>query len=56
MVDQFFTEIELYISARGLKNLGTLGKSDPMCLVTEYNKKTQIWEVIAQTQVKKNDL
>lgn len=46
----------MFISGRGLKNLETLGKSDPMCIVTEHQKKTDTWEVVAQTGVKKNDL
>lgn len=43
MVDQLFTEIDLKVSARGLKDLKTLGKSDPMCIVTEYDKKQAKW-------------
>lgn len=33
MVDTLFNEIDLKISARGLKDLNIIGKSDPMCLV-----------------------
>lgn len=59
MVDtnHLFTPVELYISARGLKNLSKLiGVSDPMCIVSEYMPKTKMWEVVAQTEAKKKDL
>jgi hypothetical protein len=55
MVDTLVTQVELIISARDLKNLNKVfGISDPMCIVSEYKK--GVWEVIAQTESKKNDL
>ena len=56
MVDQLFTEIDLKISARGLKDLNLIGKSDPICLVHQFDKKTKLWEQIGSTEVIKNDL
>lgn len=43
MVDTLFNDVEVKISARGLKNLNIIGKSDPMCIVTEFDKKANKW-------------
>jgi hypothetical protein len=56
MVDTLFNLIDLFISARALKDMSTWGTSDPICVVSEYNAKKKQWEHVAQTEVKKNDL
>ena len=55
------SKIDLYIKCRNLKNLGTfgagiIGTSDPLVIVSEFDKKQKIWVKVAQTACAKNDL
>ena len=56
MVDTLCDEIELHIACRSLKNLNLIGKSDPVCVLSEFHKKTNSWEAVGQTEVAKNNL
>jgi hypothetical protein len=40
-------DILLFISVRGLQDIKINGISDPICVVHEYNSKTDEWEYIA---------
>jgi len=46
----------MFISARALHDLTIIGKSDPMCIVSEFNKKTKEWKQVARTKPVKNDM
>jgi Ca2+-dependent lipid-binding protein len=56
MVDQMFNLVAIFVSARGLKDLSRLGTSDPVCIVSEYNRKAKEWTHLYQTEIKKNEL
>jgi hypothetical protein len=56
MVEECVTEFDMTISARNLKNPNLLGKSDPICIISEFNKKANSWEIVAQTKPLKNQL
>ena len=46
MVEECVTEFDMTISARNLKNPNLIGKSDPICIISEFNKKANSWEVV----------
>lgn len=54
MVDSLVMKVKLFISARKLKNLDLLSKSDPLCKIHEWvgNK----WVLIGTTESIKNNL
>lgn len=55
-IDDPSSKIDLYIKCRNLKNLGLIGTSDPLVIVSEFDKKQKIWVKVAQTASAKNDL
>lgn len=38
-IDDPSSKIDLYIKCRNLKNLGLIGTSDPLVIVSEFDKK-----------------
>lgn len=54
--DELCQTVFMFISARGLHDLEIIGKSDPMCIVSEQNKKTKEWKEVARTKCVKNDM
>ena len=52
----FSCKVELFISGRKLKDLDLLSKSDPICILSEYNEKTKQWVRLGQTEQIKDDL
>ena len=36
-MDRILDQVELYISGRSLKDLDVFSKSDPLCILSEYN-------------------
>lgn len=47
-------QVDLFVSARKLKNLDTFSKSDPMCYL--YEKQGKRWAKLGQTEQIKNDI
>ena len=43
-------QVNLYISGRKLKNLDTFSKSDPLCVLSEYNDSNKKWVKLGQTE------
>jgi Ca2+-dependent lipid-binding protein len=49
-------KVDMYISGRKLKDLDVFSKSDPICILSEYNDKTKQWVKLGQTEQIKNNL
>ena len=48
------SKVHLYISGRGLRNLDTFSKSDPICRV--YEKRQNHWVKVGGTEMIKDNL
>ena len=46
----------MYISGRKLRDLDFFSKSDPICILSEYNSQTKQWVKLGQTEQIKNNL
>lgn len=55
-IERSSVKVELTISARDLKDLDALSKSDPMCIVYEFVEKHKNWVKIGSTEQIKNNL
>ena len=49
-------KVDLFISGRNLKDLDVFSKSDPICIMSEYNTNTKQWVKMGQTEQIKNNL
>ena len=56
MVEDLFDQVAIYIKCRKLHDNEMIGISDPIVVVSEFNKKTNAWVEIGRTEVAKNDL
>lgn len=56
MVDDLFDQVAIYIKCRKLHDMERIGVSDPIVIVSEFNKKSNAWVEICRTEVAKNDL
>lgn len=52
----FLTQVELYVQGRKLSDLDTFSKSDPLCIISEYNETTEKWVKLGQTEHIRDDL
>ena len=48
--NSFSMKVDLFISGRNLKDLDLLSKSDPICILSEYNDQTKQWVKLGQTE------
>jgi hypothetical protein len=46
----------MFISGRALHDLEIIGTSDPMCIISEQDKKTKEWKKVTETKPVKNDM
>ena len=49
-------KVDIFVSARNLKNLDTFSKSDPKCRVYQWDDRTRQWQKMGQTEEISNDL
>ena len=49
-------KVEMFISGRNLEDLDLLSKSDPICILSEYNSRNSQWVRLGQTEQIKDDL
>ena len=49
-------KVEMFISGRNLKDLDVFSKSDPICILSEYNDRSNHWVRLGQTEQIKDDL
>ena len=54
--DDPMKHVDVYIKCRNLKDLEFIGQSDPMVIVSEFEKKSKTWKEIGRTAVATNDL
>ena len=54
--DNFTMKVEMFISGRKLKDLDVFSKSDPICILSEFNERSGQWVRLGQTEQIKDDL
>ena len=55
-MDRILDQVELYISGRNLQDLDFFSKSDPLCILSEYNDSIKKWVKLGQTEQVPNNL
>ena len=55
-VRSYLTQVELYVSGRNLADMDLFSKSDPLCILSEFNESTQKWVKLGQTEQIHNHL
>lgn len=49
-------KVDFFVSARNLKNLDTFSKSDPKCIIYQFNDRTRQWQKMGQTEEIRDNL
>ena len=48
-------KVDMYISGRNLKSLDMFSKSDPVCVLSEFNTQSKSWVKLGKTEMLKNE-
>ena len=48
--NKLYDQVEIFVSCTKLKDMDTFSKSDPLCILSEYNDSNKKWVKLGQTE------